>query len=151
MVILLPLDRVKVSKYGGGQSSRHITTYRKIKLTLPTPSVVLLHNLARGRTLQHEMFFVSHLTVCWNRRPDGTPFPFNKLLSFYGLKHGQGYYLKDLYSGVDLGHFLPTDMLPLRINPSGRLQERLSDFFCFDRHPPLQVVLSFYALGWPLP
>lgn len=69
----------------------------------------------RRDTLTYGSFAVA----CWNRRPDGTPFVFQRRLRHYGLNHTDGYYMRDLYLGVELGRYWPDDWLTVSINPSG--------------------------------
>lgn len=71
------------------------------------------------RDWHDNLTYASFAVVCWNRRPDGTPYMFQRRLRHYGLNHTYGYYLRDLYLGVELGRYRPDDWLTLRINPSG--------------------------------
>ncbi|OQV16461.1 Alpha-N-acetylgalactosaminidase [Hypsibius exemplaris] len=61
----------------------------------------------------------SYAVAIWNKRDDGTPYPFSNPISQYGLTSKSGYFLRDLYTNQDYGFFLPTDLLTVKVNPSG--------------------------------
>lgn len=58
-------------------------------------------------------------TVIWNKRDDGTPYPYAQPISSYGLTEKKGYFIRNLYTGQDYGLLRPNDVLPVKVVPSG--------------------------------
>ncbi|OWA51840.1 Alpha-N-acetylgalactosaminidase [Hypsibius exemplaris] len=61
----------------------------------------------------------SFAVLLWSRRDDGVPFAVSNPISAYGLTSKTGYFLRNLYTNQDYGFFRPTDVLTVRVNPSG--------------------------------
>ncbi|GAU99193.1 hypothetical protein RvY_10229 [Ramazzottius varieornatus] len=61
----------------------------------------------------------SYAVVIWNKRDDGTPYPYAQPISSYGLTEKKGYFIRNLYTGQDYGLLQPNDVLPLKVVPSG--------------------------------
>lgn len=62
---------------------------------------------------------LSASVVYFNRRPYGTPDTITKTLKDMGLNSPNGYKVRNLFDGVDMGVLLPNQQLSVKVNPSG--------------------------------